>query len=143
MAIAARQSTGAVQCEGAIATYVLYHSVSKCFMLGWRLQRSAIDRPGVHCPYLGSSYIIVQCSALVQSSNRARLPEVFHVSPRSRSIAYMYVHAYVWCDAIMPAIDQKPVFRLQANDVTWPAQRLNMLNLKGLFFLFCFNVGVT
>ena len=64
------------------------------------------------------------------------LPEVFHVSPRSRSIARVDLRR--WRDH---ASDRSEVFRLQTKDVTWPgvacvcmqvnetghAQRLNML----------------
>ena len=42
------------------------------------------------------------------------LPEVFHVSARSRSIAWIFVS----CNH---ASDRSEVFRLQANDVTWPS----------------------
>ena len=83
---------------------------------------------------------VLAVDLLVQQATACGLPEVFHVSPRSRSIAHVLVDLRRAGGAIMPAIDRK-VFRLQANDVTWPgvacmcmhvnetghAQRLNML----------------
>ena len=61
----------------------------------------------------------VQCSALVQSSNRAQFAgsvSCFTSIAIDRVDTCMY--AYVWCDH---SSDQSKVFRVQANDVTWPA----------------------
>ena len=49
----------------------------------------------------------------VQQAIACGLPEVFHVSPRSRSIARVDLRR--WCDH---ASDRSEVFRQQANDVT-------------------------
>ena len=57
---------------------------------------------------------IRRSTGAVDQASKRGLPEVFHVSPRSRSIAWIFV----WGDH---ARDLSEVFRLQANDVTWPA----------------------
>ena len=57
------------------------------------------------------------CAVLVQQATACGLPEVFHVSPRSRSIAHVDLRR--WCDH-MHASDRSEVFRLQANDATCP-----------------------
>ena len=83
---------------------------------------------------------VLAVDLLVQQATACGLPEVFHVSPRSRSIAHVLASRSSprrWRDH---ASDRSEVFRLQANDVTWPgvcvcmhvnetghAQRLNML----------------
>ena len=74
----------------------------------------------MHCPLFSrpSQMQCMQYSALpsrVRSSNSAcGLPEVFHVSPRSRSIARVDLRR--WCDH---ASDRSQVFRLQANDAIY------------------------
>ena len=59
---------------------------------------------------------VLAVDLLVQQATACGLPEVFHVSPRSRSIAHVDVRP--WCEQY--ASDRSEVFRLQANDVTWP-----------------------
>ena len=63
---------------------------------------------------------VLAVDLLVQLATACGLPEVFHVSPRSRSIARVraYVDLRPWCEQY--ASDRSEVFRLQANDVTWP-----------------------
>ena len=83
---------------------------------------------------------VLAVDLLVQQATACGLPEVFHVSPRSRSIAHVLCSRSSprrWRDHHDHASDRSEVFRLQANDVTWPgvacvcmsghAQRLNML----------------
>ena len=60
---------------------------------------------------------VLAVDLLVQQATACGLPEVFHVSPRSRSIAHVLVDLRRWRDH---ASDRSEVFRLQANDVTWP-----------------------
>ena len=59
---------------------------------------------------------VLAVDLLVQQATACGLPEVFHVSPRSRSIARVDLRP--WCEQY--ASDRSEVFRLQANDVTWP-----------------------
>ena len=59
---------------------------------------------------------VLAVDLLVQQATACGLPEVFHVSPRSRSIAHV-LDLRRWRDH---ASDRSEVFRLQANDVTWP-----------------------
>ena len=59
---------------------------------------------------------VLAVDLLVQQATACGLPEVFHVSPRSRSIAHVDLRP--WCEQY--ASDRSEVFRLQANDVTWP-----------------------
>ena len=87
---------------------------------------------------------VLAVDLLVQQATACGLPEVFHiVSPRSRSIARVDLRP--WCEQY--ASDRSEVFRLQANDVTWPgvalcmqvneterAQRLNMFKDRCGFF---------
>ena len=60
---------------------------------------------------------VLAVDLLVQQATACGLPEVFHVSPRSRSIARVDLRR---CGD--HASDRSEVFRLhaQANDVTWP-----------------------
>ena len=59
---------------------------------------------------------VLAVDLLVQQATACGLPEVFHVSPRSRSIARVDLRP--WCEQY--ASDRSEVFQLQANDVTWP-----------------------
>ena len=59
---------------------------------------------------------VLAVDLLVQQATACGLPEVFHVSPRSRSIARVDLRR--WCEQY--ASDRSEVFQLQANDVTWP-----------------------
>ena len=77
----------------------------------------------MHCPFFSrpSQMQCMQRSALPSTCSRVRssksacgLPEVFHVSPRSRSIARVGLRR--WCDH---ACDRSQVFRLQANDAIY------------------------
>ena len=80
---------------------------------------------------------VLAVDLLVQQATACGLPEVFHVSPRSRSIAHVLVDLRRAGGAIMPAIDRKCfdckqttshglVLRVYAC-LTGHAQRLNML----------------
>ena len=73
-----------------------------------------VENNGQFCAYC-MPHASIRTGAVDQAS-KCGLPEVFHVSPRSRSIAWIFV----WGDH---ASDLSEVFRLQANDVTmtWPA----------------------
>ena len=62
---------------------------------------------------------VLAVDLLVQQATACGLPEVFHVSPRSLSIAARRSSPVVRA-IIMPAIRRSEVFQLQANDVTWP-----------------------
>ena len=59
---------------------------------------------------------VLAVDLLVQQATACGLPEVFYVSPQSRSIARVNLRPL--CEQY--ASDQSEVFRLQANDVTWP-----------------------
>ena len=50
---------------------------------------------------------VLAVDLLVQQAPACGLPEVFHVSPRSRSIAHVLVDLRRASGAIMPAIDRK------------------------------------
>ena len=50
---------------------------------------------------------VLAVDLLVQQATACGLPEVFHVSPRSRSIAHVLVDLRRAGGAIMPAIDRK------------------------------------
>ena len=62
---------------------------------------------------------IIHGAVNFQATARVVLPEVFHVSARSRSIAWIFVS----CNH---ASDRSDVFRPQANDVTWPSMVLRV-----------------
>ena len=116
---ASSSSTGAVQCQGVIAIYcfTVFQSVS-CWPGACSAVRSIAL--GYRCIVL-SSGLPVQCSTLVRSSNRTCTRFAGSVSCFT-SIAIDRVdtcmYGYVWCDH---ASDRSEEFRLQANDVTWPA----------------------
>ena len=72
---------------------------------------------------------VLAVDLLVQQATACGLPEVFHVSPRSRSIAHVLhiVDLRRWRDH---ASDRSEVFRLQANDVTWPGVACVCMSMK-------------
>ena len=72
---------------------------------------------------------VLAVDLLVQQATACGLPEVFHVSPRSRSIAHvdLLVDLRRWRDH---ASDRSEVFRLHANDVTWPGVAYVCMSMK-------------
>ena len=70
---------------------------------------------------------VLAVDLLVQQATACSLPEVFHVSPRSRSIARVDLRP--WCEQY--ASDRSEVFQLQANDVTWPGVACTQVNETG------------
>ena len=144
---AARQSTGAVQCEGAIAIYVLYHSFSKCFMLGWRLQRSSIDRPG-GCIVLSSGlHSAVQCaSAIKQPRAVCRKCFMFHLDhDRSHTCMYMHTCGVVrscqrsigsLCFDFKQTTSHGLLLRVYASQWNWACTAFEHVELEVVFFFY-------
>ena len=62
---------------------------------------------------------VLAVDLLVQQATACGLPEVFHVSPRSRSIAHVLVDLRRAGGAIMPAIDRKCFDCKQRRHMAW------------------------